>query len=491
MISKRIKRYIFFIAVFFSLANVTSASVLINEIQLSPTEERFIEIYNSESSSVDLTNWYIQRKTASGSDFGSLVSKTYFEGKSIGAGDYFVISRSDITNADIVHKSLTLTESNTIQLKNSNQEVVNKVGWGDVSDCGGVCAPNPTDGKSIGRKSDGSWIVASRTPGVINSSSLTVDDNQNNDDTEGQTENTENSNNTSSTSSSSDSNKNVPLVLKITTKIISPKTIVAGIPFTLNSLTTTNRGETYLVGRWIWNFGDGMSKEVRVSSLFEYIYDYPGEYVVPLSYFDNNFDKVPDATDRITIRVVPSEIYISGVGTELDPFIEIENKSNYEMTLSNWIVTAGAHYFIIPDGTTLLPNKKLKLSPRITGFVGSDITFVTITDPNKEITATYPSETKKLIPKVFSTQQIVNNDIVPINNDLKDESLLEEKEIVNLNDLGANASNTGVNIPNSIYPFIGLIFIIGVGGASFLIIKKKNVNLDEPEIRAEDIKIIE
>ena len=143
---------------FFCWANITSASVVINEVQLSPTEERFIELYNSGSSSVDLTNWYIQRKTASGSDFGSLVSKTYFEGKSISAGDYFVISRSDISSADIVYGSLTLTESNTIQLKNSNQEVVNKVGWGDVSDCGGVCAPNPTEGKSIGREAGSSLL---------------------------------------------------------------------------------------------------------------------------------------------------------------------------------------------------------------------------------------------------------------------------------------------------------------------------------------------
>jgi len=63
--------------------NLARAGVIINEVQLSPTEERFIELYNPGGSSVELTGWYIQRKTETGSAFGSLVSKTYFENKAI------------------------------------------------------------------------------------------------------------------------------------------------------------------------------------------------------------------------------------------------------------------------------------------------------------------------------------------------------------------------------------------------------------------------
>ena len=75
---------------FFSFVNITQASVVINEIQISPTEGRFIELYNNGDSYVDLTNWYIQRKTASGA-FGSLVTKTNFENKSIGPNSFFLI----------------------------------------------------------------------------------------------------------------------------------------------------------------------------------------------------------------------------------------------------------------------------------------------------------------------------------------------------------------------------------------------------------------
>jgi hypothetical protein len=71
-----------------------------------------------------LTNWYIQRKNQGRDNFASLVSKTYFENKTIGAYGYFLISRESLESADVVLNSLTLTESNTIQIKNPNGEVV-------------------------------------------------------------------------------------------------------------------------------------------------------------------------------------------------------------------------------------------------------------------------------------------------------------------------------------------------------------------------------
>ena len=137
--------------------------IVISEVQIYPTENRFIELYNSNNFPVDLTNWYLQRKTQSGASFGSLISKTYFEGKIIGADSYFLISRASMENADIVLSGLTLTESNTIQLKDSNGEIIDKVEWGLA----------PEDGKSLERKDDGSWQTSQNvggTPRAANSS---------------------------------------------------------------------------------------------------------------------------------------------------------------------------------------------------------------------------------------------------------------------------------------------------------------------------------
>ncbi|MFA6325304.1 MAG: lamin tail domain-containing protein, partial [Candidatus Paceibacterota bacterium] len=148
------KKFILFLVSFVFLFSfkVANASIIINEVEISPTVERFIELYNTSSSDVSLTGWYLQRKTATGTDFGSLVSKTFFEGRTIGANSYFVISKDSLSLT-----SFSLTESNVIQLKNSSQEIVDKVGWGSAeSSVGG----NPPDGKSI-QKNGAGWIIAS------------------------------------------------------------------------------------------------------------------------------------------------------------------------------------------------------------------------------------------------------------------------------------------------------------------------------------------
>ena len=69
-------KYVLILSALFILpTSLIESAVLINEVQIKPTEDRFIELYNSGSSEVDLTGWYLQRKTATAGDFGSLVSK--------------------------------------------------------------------------------------------------------------------------------------------------------------------------------------------------------------------------------------------------------------------------------------------------------------------------------------------------------------------------------------------------------------------------------
>jgi len=126
--------------------------ILISEIQISPLEKRFIELYNPSENEVDLTGWYIQRKTPTGTSWISLVSSTNFEGKKIMPKSYFLISRVSIENFDILLENLTLTEDNVILFKDSDREVVDKVGWGQAQDFETAPAENPLSGKSLGRK---------------------------------------------------------------------------------------------------------------------------------------------------------------------------------------------------------------------------------------------------------------------------------------------------------------------------------------------------
>lgn len=464
MNTKVIKYYIILSIVFFSWFGIVHANVLINEIEINPTEERFIELYNTSSSPVDLTKWYIQRKTATGSTFGSLVSKTYFEGISILPNGYLVISKNLMSSSDIIVDNLTLTESNEIQIKNSSQEVVDKISWESIS-----------EGRSIQRTSSGDFIVSSPTPGR-----------ENNNQKSNINEDTFNISSQEIVEDDSISSNQTPR--KIIPKIITSKVVFAGSPFEISSLITTNKGETLAVGRFKWNFGDGGAMEDKGMNKFNHTYFYPGEYVITLNYKENTSFENSSVNDRVTIKVIPAEIIVSSIGTKDDSFIEIENKSSYEMDLSSWNITAGTHYFIIPLGTIILPHTKMKLSPWVTGFKFGDLYSITVRNKSNAITAEYPIQ-KVVIPKKIRVGTTKNTSTSNIGEPKKDET-----EIINLNDLGASAIDApSSSSSTSGYSYLGLGVVIILGMASIIVFRRRNKNKDdiENEIRPEDITIIE
>lgn len=466
MTIKIIKYYIILLVIFFSSISFVNASIEITEINNPEVKANhcWIKVYNNDSSEVTLTEWFVM------DDDGIIPPQPWHYHKINAANP------SELTLAPNSYAIIADSSASTIAVfKSKNPDISDPLFYGSLTF---------KDEGTMGLSKDKKTIIGQMSYSGTNISSSNNDENS--------TDNTDNTN-TNENLSSSSSKIDIPEIFKITTKIISPKIVVAGIPFSLSSLTTTNRGKTYAVGKFLWNFGDGMMKEVGKSEPFDYVYEYPGEYVLALSYFDSSFSKIADATNRITIKVIPSDIYISSVGSGVDPFIELENKSNYEISLSNWVVTAGIHYFNIPEGTTLLPNKKIKFSPKITGFVGEDIKSIIITNPSKEIVATYPTETKKPIQKSSSISKNTSVNSIPLDSNLQNDSLLNNPQVINLNDLGASSGKSEINIPNSSYPLIGLLVVIGLGITSFLLIKMRSKNNDyvEKEIRAEDMTIIE
>lgn len=497
MAIKIIKYYIVLSVMFFSWVNFASASLEITEIMYAPesgSDYEWVEIFNKGSSPIDLNKYrFFHGETNSGPITLKSGDTTILQ-----PSKYVIIAKS-LTDYDWLDFSDMVFSASTLSLPDSGDNTYIAISDPDETIINDVTYDTGKGGSKISKSSlskiNGEWQSGIPTPGRDNQEINNVNNGEEAGGGDITNTNTNESNNTSSNTSGSSSTKEaVPEILKITTKIISPKIVTAGIPFSLSSLTTTSRGETYAVGKWVWNFGDGMIKEVDKSNPFDYVYEYPGEYVLNLSYFNSYFSKTADATNKITIKVVPYEIFISGVGSEADPFIELENKSNYEIVLSNWVVTAGIHYFTVPSGTTLLPGKKIKLSPKITGFVGEDVKSVIITNQSKEIIATYPTEIKKPIQRILSTNKATSSNPVLPDGNLQNDSLLQEnQQVINLNDLGASAEESGVNMSNSSYAWIGLLVIIGLGIASFLMIKRKNNIADyvEKQIRAEDMTIIE
>ena len=140
-------------------SSVSYLKILITEVQIASeedTKDEFVELYNPNTTDVDLTGWYIQRKTKTSSDYSTFASSTLFSGKKIKAKDYFLVTREGskfISLADIIVTN-PLTEDNTLVLKNPSREEMDKVGWGAAQDFETAPAESPLANQSIGRKWD-------------------------------------------------------------------------------------------------------------------------------------------------------------------------------------------------------------------------------------------------------------------------------------------------------------------------------------------------
>lgn len=446
--------------------HIAQASVIINEIQISPTDGRFIELYNQDNTEVDLTDWYIQRKTSSGSSFGSLITKTYFENKKIAPNEFFVISKNSLNNSNLIVDSLTITDSNTIQLKNQNGDVVDKFSFGDSNECSGNCPNNPSEGNSL-QLIDGSWTTAFPTAGFANKTSGNT--NVNNNITEQKSIYLNNSvDKNTVTKTKTIENPSMKLNILVNNIIFAEQSTL------FHSSIFGYKDEKIVLGKLYWNFGDGTSfEQINKFEKFYKTYDYPGEYSVSLEYYPNNFTDTPEIVSKMTVKVVPLTVSISKVGDINDFFVELTNNSSYDIDISKWVLSSLNKTFIFPKNSVILAKKQMTVSSKITGLLLRDKDNLKLNMPNGELVYMYKGE--GMISKTK------NNDIKLIRNKeetsiVEDMNVDEEKLKI---DLEASAIDNKVNlIGNDInFAFIfGLVILLGVAGSMvYFLRQKKNI----------------
>ncbi len=301
--------------------------ILISEEKTNPTAERFIELYNPGNTEVSLTDWYLQRKTQAGNEFTSLVSKTYFEGKIIPANGYFLISRSASADSDIVIPDLILTESNTIQLKNSNQEVVDKVGWGSVSDFeGSGPAPSPASGQSNQRKL------------TTNDQQLTTFIDTDNNANDFEIQSCPSPKTQSLTCQQADQSPSAFFVY-------APQNPEVGQEIIFNAASSTDPDGSIIL--YEWDFGDSVTSTLS-TAITTHIYSQAGDYQVNLIVFDDqNTSSTATSTIVVSLPAVPVQsgvdhIVISevmagnGSGRSEEEFIELYNPTSADINLLDW-----------------------------------------------------------------------------------------------------------------------------------------------------------
>jgi hypothetical protein len=481
--SKKTILVLFVVAFLFGF-KIAHAEVVISEIMYNPvgsdTNTEWIEVHNTGSSSVDLSSWYISDYDTSW-HYHAITPENL---TNINADAYALIVHTSQSNfADFKTKnpsfngllfrsSFTLGNSGGRLGMSSDRENV-------VSDISYVASADTSDTGNSLQLISGLWEARTPTPGKENeiiSTPPIVEENINPTTSDISVP-------FSSTQGEIKPKTKTTEVPKIKTKITAKTLVFSGIPVEFSASATGLSNEPLLYGKYFWNFGDGDSKEMRVndaSSKFTHTFFYEGEYTVALEYYMNYYSENPDASDEISIRVVSPDVSISKIGDEKDFFVEISNNTDYDADLSKWILSGSGKSFTLPKNMILEPQKKIILSPQITGFSFSDKDALKLENPQGETIFDCKASIEPVkvsadnsIPVKISLAKSVHN--VPI------ETLVNEdntKTKIPADNLTAQAIKSDVNTPdttnNSKYGILGLFAFLGIGASAAYFIRNYN-----------------
>lgn len=338
---------------------VAGAQVVINEIGWAGTKasatDEWIELYNNSDAAVDLENWILRAK-----DGAPVINLN----GSLGAGEFYLIERTaETTISDILGnyvgsfgKNGNLSNNGEdLELINAAGQIIDKVYFSSSWPGGGASPdyismervdPNQ-DGldtnnwksnngvKINGKDAAGNPILGTpkQKNSVFNSVSPATSpaslDPTNNSTTQGL------------------QYENVIPVLEKGIKVYAEedKLGVAGADLDFTAKAWGLKDEPLDSARFIWNFGDGFSKEGRVVN---HVYSFPGEYIAVLDVSSGEYS----ASDRINIKIIPNEVAISEV-SPFDSWIELYNGSGEFINLSFWKLKNEKRYFVFPKNTII------------------------------------------------------------------------------------------------------------------------------------------
>lgn len=460
---------VLFVTVLFLLPSLASAQILFNEIASSPAHERFIELYNSGDTDIDLTGWYIQRKTATGSTFGSLVASTKFENKIISAHGYFLIARSALPDADIILDTLSLTESNTLHLKNPEREIVDQIVWATID-----------EGKSYQKLSAGEWVVGQRTPRAQNSE-------------RGETASlvaTEERVATSVVIGAPAVSGDQKIALDIGPQ---ERIVLVGLPATFEGHIEGADKKPISGTQMKWSFGDGAVAEGWGITSVSHTYHYPGEYSV-LLHLPAFFVTSP----RVRVRVIEPELALHVEGHYGRTAVVIENRMNDDLDITGWQLFAGGKTFRFP--MTIIGAKKRVAFPSEITFLGATAGVlpelfypngarVPLVQPNTQHTSsTTPLAVSApaVDDRIFPAKEKINShtkSAVATNESAPLAPMQQARLVDAIEDVVAQSDHTFEKQNETAWVwYVSIFFLSALAFAGFLLVTSKNTLADEFEI---------
>lgn len=455
------KHVLFFVVIFLSSFSLAQAEVKINEIawkgMTTGSTHEWIELFNTGTGAENISGWMIK-------DGVDQLNILIPQETTISAGGFYVIKRSAST---VTPFNLLISFNGGLIDSGEKLILVDDVGIQkeilDFSD--GWSDPIMTSENTM-QWSGSSWITAEPTPGKANQTSSNLNSGENN--TSGDSEGED----------ISEPKKQAPQKLQKTkVQITSTKLAHVGVPFKIEGSGTGTLGEKLTRGVFYWNFDDGDFREVRavITDKFTHTYFYPGDYTITFEYYPDVFTDVPDAVTETTIKVLEPKILISRVGEANDFFIEIANETGHEANLSNWVLLSDYKIFTFPKNTTLSSNKKMIISPKVSGFSIGDKNSLKLMTPQRELVYSYISPIAPI--KVVTKRQSSSVSSEKIGNVEQVEDLASDSFSENLSAnsiLGAEEDDSSAT--SSSIPIIFIVFIGISAGSVYFIRQYRNTS---------------
>ncbi|MBU6310790.1 lamin tail domain-containing protein [Patescibacteria group bacterium] len=158
----------------------------------------------------------------------------------------------------------------------------------------------------------------------------------------------------------------------LTVRVSASGGAIVGVPNTYSAQAFGVRGEALEDVRYVWNFGNGATREGQ-TVLFAYTL--PGT-------FDASVDVASagiSGTSRFTVVARAAEVVVSRAN---ESFIELDNRSSAEVDVSLWRIVSGDRSFVLPPRTIIRSRATLAFPSEVTGLTPTSALSVVVQYPN-------------------------------------------------------------------------------------------------------------
>ena len=469
-----------FALVLFASWSQAKAGVYISEIMYdfegTDTDYEWVELGNDGGEDVDITGWKFNDGSnhnlnippANGS-VGELV---------VPSGGFLILASNASTFGSFYNVSESIID--TVMAMNNTEESISIIDDNDSS------VDSVSFSSSMGANGDGktlqlvsnSWVSADPTPGEGNSSSGASGGDDNDDIVD--SGDSDEGGSTDEASSLEEFS-----ALPYNTEILVPDIIMTGDEIELRAYTTNQEGMVTHAGTFMWNLGDGNFFNIKGTDKIYHTFEYPGTYKINLTYYKRSQRVTVDATDSITVKVISPTLEIESISK--DGAIVVRNASSNALQIDGWSIVSDGFTFFFPQGSTIMANSVITLSPKTTKFPYTPIRLE-IRSPEGVVAYKYP----QVLTPTFSAKTVSYSG----SSTLKEKT--QEEDTTSTVPLVANSVSSGELSRDRALLILGIIFVLfGAGfyfyerGEAFLnkIFKKSDISKNKnisPDGRDED-----